>query len=145
MILTQTVTALLCPARRLTKPEGTGHPFGDVTPYDPSLHFEERVLGPGFHGQVYDLVRTVPPGHVTTYGDVAEALGSKKVARHVGYALAALPKGSEVPWWRVVAAGGRLSQAPEASTQQARLLRREGLTVTKQRVGNFEEHRHVFE
>ena len=116
-----------------------------MTPYDPSLHSEARVVGPGFHAEVHNLVRTVPPGWVTTYGDVAEALGSRSVARHVGYALAALPEGCEVPWWRVVAAGGRLSQAPSAAAKQARKLRREGLTITELRVRDFEEHRHVWE
>lgn len=103
-----------------------------------------RVVGPGFHANVHEVVRTVPAGRVTTYGDVAEALGSRKVARHVGYALAALPKGSDVPWWRVVAAGGRLSQAPGAANKQARLLRGEGVRVTKRQVRNFEERRHLF-
>lgn len=116
-----------------------------MTPYDPSLHSEERIVGPGFHAQVYALVSAVPVGRVTTYGDVAGALGSRRVARHVGYALAALPKGSQVPWWRVVAAGGRLSQGSSAAARQARLLRSEGLTVTKLRVRDFEKHRHGWE
>lgn len=87
----------------------------------------------------------VPAGSVTTYGDVASALGSRSVARHVGYALAALPQDSDVPWWRVIAAGGRLSQAPEAAAKQARRLRREGLTITKLRVADFAQHRHAFD
>lgn len=117
---------------------------GGVTPFEPPLHSRERIVGPGFHAQVHELVSSVPVGRVTTYGDVAEALGSRSVARHVGYALAALPEGSEVPWWRVVAAGGRLSLASGAA-KQARRLRREGLTVTKLQLREFEAHRHVWE
>ena len=51
---------------------------------------EERIVGPGFHALVYGKVREVPAGKVTTYGDVAGALGSRRVARQVGFALAAL-------------------------------------------------------
>ena len=116
-----------------------------MAPFDPSLHSEDRVVGPGFHGEVHALVREVPEGSVTTYGDLAEVLGSRSVARHVGFALAALPKGTDVPWWRVVAAGGRLSQAPLAAKKQARLLRAEGQVISGQRVRSFEERRHQWD
>ena len=71
-----------------------------------------RVVQPGFHRRVYDLVRTVPEGFVTTYGDVATALGSPRVARHVGWALAALYE-DDVPWHRVINARGRISLRDE--------------------------------
>ena len=57
-----------------------------MSPYDPARHGPQRIVGPGFHEQVFALVRQVPAGAVTTYGDVGAALGSKNVARHVGYA-----------------------------------------------------------
>ena len=62
-----------------------------MSPYDPLKHGPKRIVGPGFHEQVHKLVGTVPPGSVTTYGDIGAALGSSTVARHVGYAMAALP------------------------------------------------------
>ncbi len=68
----------------------------------------DRVVTPGFHQRVYAVVRTVPAGFVTTYGDVASVLGSPNVARHVGWALAAL-KDDDVPWHRVINARGRIS------------------------------------
>ena len=108
-----------------------------------SHHGEGRVVGPGFHKQVHDLVRTVPMGWVTTYGDIAERLGSRSVARHVGFALAALPENHDVPWWRVVASTGRLSQAPEAAAQQAQYLSDEGLTIKNLRVCDFKKRRYV--
>lgn len=114
-------------------------------PYDPSLHGPRRIVGPGFHERVFALVRTVPPGAVTTYGDVAAALGSKGVARQVGYAMAAVPEGSDVPWWRVVAAGGRLSQAPDAAERQAMHLRDDGVEVEGLRVCAFAQRRHAFD
>ncbi len=69
---------------------------------------EARVVTGGFHQRVYDVVRSVPAGSVTTYGDVAAALGSPRVARHVGWALAALRDG-DVPWHRVINSKGRIS------------------------------------
>ncbi|MFY9343997.1 MAG: MGMT family protein, partial [Planctomycetota bacterium] len=86
-------------------------------PYDPLRHGRRRIVGPGFHERVHALARTVPPGAVVTYGDLAETLGSRNVARHVGFAMAALPDGSDVPWWRVVAAGGRLATASAATAR----------------------------
>ena len=115
-----------------------------MPPYDPAKHGPKRIVGPGFHGQVHALVRTVPSGSVTTYGDVAAALGSKGVARQVGYALAALPGGHDIPWWRVVAAQGRLSQLPGAAELQAARLRDEGVAVRALRVVDFAARRHVF-
>jgi methylated-DNA-protein-cysteine methyltransferase-like protein len=114
-------------------------------PYDPTQNGPHRIVGGGFHRRVHALVRVVPAGAVTTYGDIATALGSKSVARHVGYALAALPDGHDVPWWRVVAAGGRLSVAPAAAREQAQHLAAEGVAVTGGRVRAFAQRRYAFD
>lgn len=97
---------------------------------------EPRVFADGasgepsdFHRRVAAVVRLVPAGRVTTYGDVGTILGSPRVARQVGWALAALPEGSDVPWHRVVNAQGAVSGRGElarAALQMA-LLRDEGV------------------
>src|SRR3989442_14979544 len=84
-----------------------------------------RVVTPGFHARVYAAVRRVPRGRVSTYGRIATLLGSARVARHVGWALAALPSSKKVPWHRVINAAGRITHA-DAATQR-RLLEREGV------------------
>ncbi len=56
-----------------------------------------------FVAHVLDIVADIPPGRVMTYGDIAAALGSRS-ARVVGQVMSAY--GSEVPWWRVIRAGG---------------------------------------
>jgi methylated-DNA-protein-cysteine methyltransferase-like protein len=93
---------------------------------------EERVVGPGFHEQVYAVVRQVPRGRVTTYGDVATLLGSPRVARHVGWALASLRSGpTDVPWHRVINAQGRVSSKGDfgrANEQEIRLAA-EGIEI----------------
>ena len=60
--------------------------------------------------RIYDMVRQIPAGKVTTYGRVAELVGGC-TARMVGYAMAALKSGSEpdVPWQRVINSKGKIS------------------------------------
>ena len=58
----------------------------------------------------YDVVRRIPPGSVSTYGGVARAAGLPGRARQVGYAMAALPDDSDVPWHRVVNVRGEVSR-----------------------------------
>lgn len=90
---------------------------------------EERVVRPGFHGRVYAVVRTVPAGHVTTYGQVATVLGSPRVARHVGWALAACVPDDEVPWHRVINSRGLISFKGDTARgeEQRRRLEEEGV------------------
>jgi methylated-DNA-protein-cysteine methyltransferase-like protein len=77
---------------------------------------------------VYTLVRQVPRGRVTTYGQVAQLAGT--TPRVVGFALAALPEHSDVPWHRVVNRQGRISRrrTNEGALLQHELLRAEGIT-----------------
>jgi alkylated DNA nucleotide flippase Atl1 len=56
-----------------------------------------------FGAAVADVVRSIPPGHAMTYGDVAAVLGSR-ASRAVGRVMAL--EGADLPWWRVVRAGG---------------------------------------
>ncbi|MRX44217.1 MGMT family protein [Agromyces kandeliae] len=60
--------------------------------------------GEGFVDAVLAVVSDIPPGMVMTYGDVAATLGSRG-ARAVGQVMARY--GGDVPWWRVIRAGGR--------------------------------------
>lgn len=83
--------------------------------------FEEAVL---------EVLTSLGRGEVVTYGEVAEMAGFPGRARAVGRILAETEE--EVPWWRVVGAGGRLV-SPSAG-KQAELLRAEGRRVTQRRV-----------
>ena len=116
-------------------------------PYDPERHGPRRIVGPGFNQRVYDVVRNVPAGFVTTYGDVAAALGLRSAARQVGYALAALPEeDDDVPWHRVVNARGALSARSDgdAPSLQAIRLESEGVGVTGSgRIDDFDAVRFV--
>lgn len=78
--------------------------------------------------QIYAVVRQVPRGRVTTYGAVARILGTC-TARMVGYAMAATPEGSGVPWQRVINSQGKVSPhgAGYGSAIQRQLLEEEGI------------------
>jgi len=97
-------------------------------------------VGPGWNARVYAVVRQCPAGFVTTYGQVATLLGSPRVARHVGYALAALANVDEtdepVPWHRVINSQGRISHRGDVkrAMQQERLLEKEGVVFVRDRV-----------
>ena len=107
-----------------------------------------RVVKPGFRDDVARVVSQVPKGQVTTYGDVASALGARSVARHVGWALAALPEGHDVPWHRVVNSKGKISlgiQEAGGSIQRA-LLCAEGVAVDEAgKIANFASVRFCFD
>ncbi|HEY7473117.1 MAG TPA: MGMT family protein [Gemmatimonadota bacterium] len=66
-------------------------------------------MASSFYDAVYRMVRRVPRGRVTTYGHVAALCGKPRAARTVGWALHALPEGSDVPWHRVINARGGIS------------------------------------
>lgn len=86
---------------------------------------------------IWDVVGMIPRGMVSTYGAVARAAGLPGRARLTGFALKAAPEELNLPWHRVVGAGGRIV-FPKASPQhreQARRLRSERVPVKDGRVG----------
>lgn len=111
----------------------------------------EKIVGPGFYEKVYRCVKTVPYGYVATYGDIACALGSSRVARHVGWALSALQspeKNTEfnnenIPWHRIVSSTGKLSNRKDnlrANFQKNKLLK-EGVVFDDNGKIKFDQHR----
>ena len=66
-----------------------------------------------FEEKVILKIQEVPKGRVTTYGDVAAALGARKMARHVGWALKQCVEEEDLPWWRVVNSRGEVSFRPD--------------------------------
>ena len=95
-----------------------------------------------FFESVYDVVRQIPKGRITSYGAIAAALGTKLSARMVGWAM----NGShrikpKVPAHRVVNREGRLTGKihfhPPEKMQE--LLEKEGIKVVDDRVVDFRE------
>jgi methylated-DNA-protein-cysteine methyltransferase-like protein len=87
-----------------------------------------------FNQHVWEIVRRVPPGRVTTYGEIAHRLSIPEgmdpkaylafAPRWVGGAMAACP--AEVPWQRVINSKGEISERPGAQAQR-QLLEEEGV------------------
>jgi methylated-DNA-protein-cysteine methyltransferase-like protein len=95
---------------------------------------------------IWNVIARIPRGQVSSYGDVARAAGLPGRARLAGTALRLMPEDMNLPWHRVLGAGGRIV-FPKASRhfrEQARLLRSEGVPVKDGRVprsvlANFED------
>ena len=93
-----------------------------------------------FTRRVLSVVRRVPVGRVTTYGDVARLAGSPRAARAVGNIMRAAPQRG-LPYHRVIAANGMLGGFGGNLGLKRALLTAEGLTVTTKRVRRFAEVR----
>ncbi|MDJ0769550.1 MAG: MGMT family protein [Ilumatobacter sp.] len=82
-------------------------------------------LGAERERRIIDVLITLQPGEVTTYGDVADMAGYPKHSRLVGRILQTTDV--EVPWWRVVNAAGRL--VPGHERDQTKLLLEEDVII----------------
>lgn len=93
-----------------------------------------------FYDQVYQVVRLIPEGRVSTYGAIASYLGTRGSARMVGYAMnAAHTAFPPVPAQRVVNRNGLLTGKFhfETSDKMQRMLEEEGVEVENEVVKNF--------
>lgn len=94
-----------------------------------------------FYLQVYDIVRLIPYGRVTSYGAIAKSLGTAKSSRMVGYAMngshGVIPS---VPAHRVVNRNGLLTGKHHfaSETQMEELLKAEGVKVENDKILDFE-------
>ncbi|MGE0407134.1 MAG: MGMT family protein [Candidatus Korobacteraceae bacterium] len=92
--------------------------------------------------ELLQVIRRIPRGKVSTYGEIARAAGHPGAARQVVWALRS-PEARSVPWHRVVGAGGKILLQGEAGLDQQLRLAAEGIRYTGQRV-LMSEHEHRF-
>lgn len=92
-----------------------------------------------FFERVYDVVRLIPYGRVTSYGTIAKFLGAARSARMVGWAMNACNGREDVPAHRVVNRVGLLSGKHhfEGTNLMQQLLESEGIKVKEYKVVNF--------
>ncbi len=83
-----------------------------------------------FSEQIYSQVANIPEGNVSTYGDIAHAIGYKGYARQVGKSLSQLPSDTKLPWHRVINAQGKLSLIGERGLQQKVRLTAENIEIS---------------
>lgn len=100
---------------------------------------EKNDLHKDFFSNVYEVVKLIPRGRVTSYGAIAHYLGTKSSARMVGWAMHACPKG--VPAHRVVNSLGLLTGKHhfKTPTTMQTLLKKEGVLVVNDKIQRFSE------
>lgn len=93
-----------------------------------------------FFNRVYEVVKQIPYGRVTSYGAIARYLGAGRSARVVGWAMNQSHVLDDVPAHRVVNRIGLLTGKHhfEGSNLMQQLLESEGLQVTNNQVVDFE-------
>lgn len=84
--------------------------------------------------ELWDLVRRIPPGRVTTYKELSLALGWPRGWRRVGRLLSTNPNPVIIPCHRVVCSDGRVGGYKLGEERKVELLRREGVEVKNGRV-----------
>lgn len=95
-----------------------------------------------FFSRVYEVVKQIPYGKITTYGAIAKKIGAPKSARMVGYALNASSMQDDVPAHRVVNRKGLLTGKHhfQGTNLMQQLLESEGIKVKENTVQNFKEY-----
>lgn len=98
---------------------------------------EER----GFFDQVYEVVKMIPYGRVSSYGAIAKYLGAAGSARMVGWAMNASHSDPEVPAHRVVNRKGLLTGKHhfQGTNLMQQLLESEGIEVIDNQIQNFDD------
>lgn len=95
-----------------------------------------------FFERVYEIVRQVPYGRVTSYGAIANYLGAARSARMVGWAMNASYGHDDVPAHRVVNRQGLLTGKHHfgGTNLMQQLLENEGIKVKENKVVDFKKH-----
>ena len=90
-----------------------------------------------------ETIRSIPRGKVASYGQVAAAAGYPRYHRAVArFMKTAIP--GELPWQRVLGAGGEIKLVGRSAAEQKLRLRMEGVTFVGKRV-DLHRHQHTFE
>ncbi|GAB2760686.1 MGMT family protein [Salinimicrobium soli] len=95
-----------------------------------------------FFDRVYEVVKLIPQGRVTSYGAIAVYLGATRSARMVGWAMNNASKMEDIPAHRVVNRNGLLTgkhHFPGTYVMQ-QLLEEEGIVVKEDRIVDFKRH-----
>ena len=95
-----------------------------------------------FFKDVYEVVKLIPKGKVTSYGMIANYLGAKKSSRLVGWALNKVSQNSEIPAHRVVNRNGLMTGKNNFPTKNymKEELQKEGLTIIENSIVDYNNH-----
>lgn len=102
----------------------------------------DRELGSYIKSEdVYNLLLTIPAGMVSTYGDIARALGNPLASRRIGRILNKNPNPVVVPCHRVVKSDGKIGGYALGINKKKELLENEGLSFIDFTIEGFEKKR----
>jgi methylated-DNA-[protein]-cysteine S-methyltransferase len=90
---------------------------------------------------VYDLLLKIPAGKVSTYGDLAKALGNPSASREIGRILGRNPSPITVPCHRVVMSDGSIGGYMYGVYKKRELLEEEGVSISGKIISNFKKIR----
>jgi methylated-DNA-protein-cysteine methyltransferase-like protein len=83
-----------------------------------------------FSHRVWELAISIPPGRVSTYGNLAKAAGAGgQAARSIASILSKAPNQGVIPWHRIVYAGGRVWMTEQCSESRMELYELEGIHI----------------
>ena len=85
---------------------------------------------------ILQQLAAIPKGKVVTYGDLAKMAGYPSHSRFVGSVLKKLPKGTELPWHRVINGQGKISfpKDSDAFNEQKKRLEKDGVVLLNGKV-----------
>ena len=95
-----------------------------------------------FTEQVVELIKSIPPGKVATYGQIAGLAGNRMGARQVVRIITSCWESDQLPWWRMINSRGTISLSGEGYELQRSMLEAEGLEFDSQ--GRIDLERFLF-
>mgnify|MGYP001060250395 CR=1 FL=1 len=91
-----------------------------------------------FYRRVIDIIKRIPKGKVSTYGQIAKFAGNKTAARQVSFILHSSSKKENLPWHRVVNGKGGISiNSEDCYNLQICLLKKEGIIFNENNLINL--------
>ncbi len=97
-----------------------------------------KMLKKFFYEKCYELLKKVPKGKITTYKEIANALGIKAY-RAVGNAMNKNPHAPQVPCHRVVKSDGKVGGFANGTKKKIVMLKKEGIKIKNNKIENFDE------
>ncbi len=99
-------------------------------------------LPKNFYNSIYQIVKKIPYGRVTSYGAIAKALGSKGSARIIGFAMNKSHNFTDIPAHRVVNRIGVLTGKHHFKSikEMESRLNQEGIIVINNKIQNFQKY-----
>ena len=118
-----------------------------------SFHHEKHLtfqwfktyMATWFQQNVWKKCAEIPRGRVSTYSEIAKAIGKPKAARAVGNALNRNPfHSNSVPCHRVVKSDGKIGGYAHGASEKEKKLKKEGVKIEKRKIVNFEKVLYCF-